>query len=115
MAESAMLATMSRRAVAIVLTEEERGLLERRLKARTATQREVLRARVVLMAAVGKENKAIAEEVGLSPHSVAVWRNRFALERMTGLANRTRKRTPIKYTAEDRRRVVEMACKSAPE
>ena len=106
---------MSRRAVAIVLTEEERSLLERRVKARTATQREVLRARIVLMAAAGKENQAIAEEVGLSPHSVAAWRNRFALGRMTGLTNRARKRTPIKYTAEDRCRVVEMACTGAPE
>lgn len=110
-----MLSAMSRRAIAIVLTGEECRLLERRLKARTATQREVLRARIVLMAAAGKENRAIATEVGISPHSVALWRNRFALERMTGLTNRAKKRTPIKYTAEDRRRVVEMACTGAPE
>ncbi len=106
---------MSRRAIAIVLTVEERNLLGRRLKARTATQREVLRARMVLMAAVGTENKVIAEEVGISSHSVAMWRNRFALERMAGLTNRPKKRTPIKYTAEDRRRVVETACTVAPE
>lgn len=106
---------MSRRGVTIVLTEDEHTLLERRLKARTATQREVLRARVALMAAAGKENKAMAEEIGMSPHSVAVWRNRFALERMAGLRNRPKKRTPIKYTAEDRRRVVEMSCTGSPE
>lgn len=106
---------MSRRAVTIVLTEEDKRILERRLKARTATQREVLRARIVLLAAVGKENRAIAEEVGISPHSVAVWRNRFAGERIAGLTNRPRKRTAIKYTAEDRRRVVEIACTETPE
>jgi len=106
---------MSRRGVTIVLTEDEHTLLERRLKARTATQREVLRVRVALMAAAGKENKAIAEEIGMSPHSVAVWRNRFALERMAGLTNRPKKRTPIKYTAEDRRRVVEITCTGSPE
>jgi transposase len=46
---------------------------------------------------------------------VALWRNRFALERMAGLRNRAKKRTPIKYTAEDRRRVVEIACTGVPE
>jgi transposase len=110
-----MLYGMSKRAVPIVLTAQERNLLELRLRARTATQREVIRARVVLLASAGKENRAIAEEVGLSSHSVALWRNRFALERMAGLRNRAKKRTPIKYTAEDRRRVVEIACTGAPE
>ncbi len=98
-----------------MLTEEERSLLERKLKAHTTTQREVLRARIILMADTGKENKAIAEEVGMSPHSMAVWRSRFARERISGLTNRPKKRTPIKYTAEDRRRVVEMACTGSPE
>ena len=106
---------MSRRAVPMVLTEEERSVLEHRLKARTATQREVLRARIVLLAAQGKESQTIAQEVGLSPHSVALWRKRFARERMPGLLNRPKKRTPIKYTAEDRRRVVETACTQTPE
>jgi len=110
-----MLSGMSKRAVAIVLTDQERDLLERRLKARAATQREVTRARLVLLASAGKENKEIAGEVGLSSHSVALWRGRFALERMAGLRNRAKKRTPIKYTAEDRRRVVEMACTGEPE
>ena len=106
---------MSRQAITIELTGEERMLLDRVLKARTATQREVLRARIVLMAATGKENQAIAQEIGLSNRSVAVWRNRFARERIMGLTNRPKKRTPIKYTAEDRRRVVEMACTGSPE
>ncbi len=110
-----MLCGMSRQAVSIELTEEERTLLERRLKARTATQREVLRARIILMAAGGEENEAIAEQIGLSSHSVALWRHRFARERMAGLTNRAKKRTPIKYTAEDRRRVVEAACTTLPE
>ncbi len=106
---------MSRRAAVIHLTEEESKLLGQTLKAHTASQRDVARARIIVMAAAGKENGAIAKEVGLSPHSVAVWRNRFARERIAGLMNRPKKRTPIKYTAEDRRRVVEMACNRTPE
>jgi transposase len=106
---------MSRQAVTIELTGEEYKLLERVLRAKTSTQREVLRARIILLAAAGKENLAIAREVGLSNHSVALWRNRFDGERMAGLGNRPKKRTPIKYTAEDRRRVVETACTGSPE
>ena len=106
---------MSRRAVPLTLIEEERVALQRTVKATTATQREVRRARVVLLAAEGKENQAIAQEVGLSARSVALWRTRFAHERLPALANRPKRRTPIKYTAEDRRRVVEMACTGIPE
>jgi transposase len=110
-----MIAAMSRTAIAIDLTEDERSFLESRLKARTVTQREVLRTRIVLLADEGKENKVIAREIGVSHHSVALWRGRFAVERVMGLANRARKRTPIKYTAEDRRRVVETACTGTPQ
>jgi len=110
-----MLRSMSRKAISIELRAEERNLLEGIMKAKTATQRDVLRVRTILLAAAGKENEAIARAVGLSSHSVAVWRNRFAVERMAGLRNRPKKRTPIRYTAEDRRRVVETACTGTPE
>lgn len=110
-----MLLTMSREAVSIELTGEERSLLEHVVKSPTATQREGLRARIILRAADGEENLAIAEGLGLSNHSVGMWRNRFAAGRVTALGNRPKKRTPIKYTAEDRRRVVEMACTESPE
>jgi transposase len=105
-----MLLVMSRRAVSIELTGEERSLLEHAVKSPTATQREVVRARIILGAARGEDNLVIAEGLGLSNHSVGMWRNRFAAGRMAALSNRPKKRTPIKYTAEDRRRVVETAC-----
>lgn len=106
---------MSRKAVSIELTTEEHSLLERIVKAKTASQRDVARARTVLMAAAGEHNEVIGKALGLSSHSVALWRNRFAQARMAGLKNRPKKRTPIKYTADDRRRVVEMACTATPE
>jgi len=110
-----MLPTMSRKAISIELTGEERSLLERMVKSPTTTQREALRGKIILKAASGEENLAIAEGLGLSSHSVGMWRNRFAAGRIAALGNRPKKRTPIKYTAEDRRRVVEMACTKSPE
>lgn len=106
---------MSRRAVPISLSEEERRTLQRTVNSATAAQREVWRSRVILLAAEGKENREIASEVGLSARSVTLWRKRFAVGRMPALANRPKKRTPIKYTEEDRRRVVETACTQTPE
>lgn len=110
-----MLRAMSRRAVPIELTEEERISLERVVMSPAAARREVTRARIILKAAAGVQSLAIAEELGLSNHSVGVWRNRFAAGRAAALGNRPKKRTPVKYTAEDRRRVVEMACTESPE
>lgn len=106
---------MSRRAVPITLTDEELTALHRTVNATTAPQRQVWRARVILLAAEGKENKAIAEEIGRSARSVTLWRGRFAKERLAGLETRPKRRTLIKYTAEDRRRVVEVACSGTPE
>lgn len=110
-----MLLAMSRKAVGIELRGEERSLIEHIVKSPSAKQREVLRARIILQAAAGKDNLAIADGLGLSNHSVGMWRNRFAAGRVAALGNRPKKRTPIKYTAEDRRRVVEMACTGSPE
>lgn len=110
-----MLLAMSRKAVDIELSGEENSLLEHIVKSPTAKQREVLRARIILQAAAGEDNLVIAKGLGLSNHSVGMWRNRFAAGRVAALGNRPKKRTLIKYTAEDRRRVVEMACTGSPE
>jgi putative transposase len=45
----------------------------------------VMRARVVLMAADGLANKAIAEKVGLSQQSVCLWRKRYLAQGIQGL------------------------------
>jgi hypothetical protein len=44
-----------------MLTADERRVLEARVRRRKTEQREVLRARIVLVAAQGEENKQIAE------------------------------------------------------
>jgi len=57
---------MSRKAAPIVLTMEEQKILEGLANSRTASYRQVQRARLVLLAAEGMTNTAIAQEVGLS-------------------------------------------------
>ena len=63
---------------ALPVTDEQRAVLEKLIRSRTAPHRDVQRARVLLMAADGFANTRIAGEVQVSPATVAAWRERFA-------------------------------------
>lgn len=110
-----ILVDMSRRAAPATLTPEERKALETRAASRTAPYRQVQRARVVLLAAEGMANTAIAQEVGLSRAMVVQWRQRFLVERLPGLDDRPRPGHPPTYSDVDRLRVLETACTQKPE
>ncbi len=73
------------KATSIVLTEKEQATLERWMRGRVTEARLVQRARIVLEAAQGRTNKAIAETVGLGRRAVGRWRRRFAEKRCAGI------------------------------
>src|SRR5436189_4640856 len=60
------------------LSAEQRVLLERWAGAQKTPQSVALRARIVLLAAAGESNSAIARALGLSRPTVILWRARFA-------------------------------------
>jgi transposase len=64
-------------APAVELNPQQREVLEKRSRARSLTARVVERARVVLLAAEGKQHKEIAEQLGISVQKAARWRARF--------------------------------------
>ena len=72
-------------AVAIELSDEERATLESYARGRSTPARLVLRAKIVLRAAKGKQNKDIAEELETLQKTVGLWRNRFAEQRLAGI------------------------------
>ena len=74
-----------RAAVRIVLTEQEQATLERWVRGRVTEARLVQRARIVLEAAQGRTDKAIAEMVELGRRAVGRWRRRFAEKRCAGI------------------------------
>ena len=80
-----MLACMSRRAEAILLSEPERATLQTWARARSQPQRVVQRAKIILLAAGGVENQTIAHRVGASRPTVQLWRERFLALRTAGL------------------------------
>ena len=51
--------------------EKVRKVLEARCRAATTAQRDVRRARIVLLAAAGRSTRSIAEEVGVQPRIVS--------------------------------------------
>jgi transposase len=74
-----------RRAIAIQMSDVERTTLQQWARGRKTPARLVLRARIVLAAAEGRENQDIATACGTDPHTVARWRQRFAKDRLAGL------------------------------
>ena len=76
--------------VAVKLVADERDALERVLRTATAAQRDVLRANIVLLAAEGHANAAIAEMLGVEENTVGKWRRRFAKRRVAGLRDEPR-------------------------
>src|ERR1700738_3641085 len=60
------------------VTDEQRSVLEKVIRSRTAPYRDVQRARVLLMASDGFANTRIASEVGVAPMTVKGWRDRFS-------------------------------------
>jgi len=61
----------------ITLSTEQRSALEQQARARSLPARQVERARIVLRAADGWQNKDIAGELGTTEEKVARWRRRF--------------------------------------
>lgn len=82
----------------IDLTGEERSILERRAAKYTASYREVVRAKIVLMAAQGLENKEIARGLSLPVQIVSKWRKRFFEEGLAGLEERPRRGRPAVFS-----------------
>lgn len=106
---------MRRAETEITLNPEELESLEAVVRTRTAPQRAVQRARLVLLATQGLTNTAISQEVGLSRSMVVQWRKRFASERLAGLEDRPRPGGRRVYTEQQRARVLATTCGAPPE
>lgn len=78
----------------IVLDGDERAQLETIIRKRTSSLRDVQRARIVLLAAGGVENRVIADMVQVVVNTVSMWRKRFFEERFDGLTDRHRSGRP---------------------
>jgi transposase len=102
---------MSRRSPFVVtLSEADRAVLEQRSRAYTASFAEVLRARIVLLAAVGERNAVIAQRLDVDVTVVSRWRKRFCVAGLAGLDDRRRSDRPRSFPAPVVAEVKAMAC-----
>ena len=85
---------------ALGLSGAERAELQGWSRRRRTAQGLALRARIVLRAAEGLSNTAIADELGVAKHTVGKWRERFARDRPEGLQDRPRSGAPRTATDE---------------
>jgi DNA-directed RNA polymerase specialized sigma24 family protein len=70
---------------AIVLSDEEHEQLRAAAARYTAPHFEVVRAKIVLYASLGMENREIADRLDLPRQTVSKWRKRFFEHRFEGL------------------------------
>jgi transposase len=84
------------RALEIILTEAERVELERRVRRHKIARADAMRAQIVLLAASGYANSAIARSVAATRKTVQSWRGRFARDRLDGLTDEPRCGAPRK-------------------
>ncbi len=98
----------------IRLSEEERETLERWARRPKSAQALAFRCRIVLAAAEGRSNKAIAAELGCNPTTVGKWRNRFAQRRLEGLHDEPRPGKPRTIDDDDVERVIVKTLEEQP-
>ncbi len=82
----------------IELTTEERALLEQQTRRYTLPYRDVMRAKIVLLAAQGYGNDEIATRLDSRREIVSKWRKRFFEERLAGLEERRRHGRPAVFS-----------------
>lgn len=95
---------MPRRSPYVIwLTPAEKDDLESTARKYTLSYYQVVRAKVVLMAAQGFENTEIAHRLDMPREVVSKWRKRFFEHRLEGLSDESRPGRPPVFSPSDRR------------
>src|ERR1700722_3325008 len=96
------------------LSRKDRKGLEACCRSPVTLQRDLKRARIVLLAAAGSSTRSIAKEVGVQPRIVSLWRHRFADLGLEGLQSKPRPgKRPI-YTKTTDKRILKLLDKPPP-
>jgi transposase len=102
----------NRPAPALVLREGDRERLQALIRSSTGSAGLALRARIVLLAADGESNTAIADKVGVSRPTVLAWRERYQANGLAGLDDEPRSGRPREI---DRAKVIAVTLAPPPD
>ncbi len=86
----------------IDLSFAERNALESRARQYTSSYRDVIRAKIILLAAEGSSNDVIAARLDTPRQIVSKWRKRFFYDRLAGLEERPRGGRPALFSPQRR-------------
>src|SRR5947208_9275223 len=104
---------MSQRAE-VVLSDEEREVLERWARRPTSAQALAFRCRIVLAASEGRSSVEIAADLGCNHNTVSKWRGRFARRGFDGLHDEPRPGKPRTIRDDDVERVIVKTLEEQP-
>jgi transposase len=96
----------------IVLTNEEHAELTKLVRSKLSSVRLAQRARIVLLAADGMQNKVIAQQLGVGRVQVSRWRERYAQSRLAGIERDLPRGAPLAKV--DVVRLVELTTQTKP-
>ena len=85
----------------ILLTREEKATLQNTTRKYMSSYIDVVRAKIVLYAAEGLQNKEIALRLDTSRQIVSKWRKRFFEQRLEGLMEEPRRGRPPLFSPRD--------------
>ena len=103
------------RAVSIFLEADEEAFLNRLIRKHGAPQALAERARIILAAASGLNNKEIAARIGVCPATAGNWRRRFAERRIDGLYDEPRPGAPREIGDDDVAALIRKTLETRPE
>jgi transposase len=87
----------------ITLSRAERAELMRRSRQYTSPYRDVVRAKIILLASQGLANDVIAARLDTPRQIVSKWRQRFFAGRLPGLDEQLRGGRPARFSPQRRR------------
>jgi len=97
---------MSRIAPILTLSSAEKTTLLKWLRSSTTEARLQFRAKLILLAADGNDNRSIATQLNTQPITVGKWRKRFAETGLSGLQDAPRPGQPVRYGQNATQRVL---------
>jgi len=90
-------------------------VLEACCRSPVTLQRDLKRARIVLLAADGRSTRSIAKEVGVQPRIVSLWRHRYADHGLEGLKDKPRPGKQPIYTKATDKRILKLLDRPPPQ
>lgn len=105
---------MARPGVETVVSAAERASLEALVRTSTASQRSVLRARIILASEGIRTAEEVARATGVARSTAEKWRSRFLEDGLDGLGDTDRPGRPSGFSPEQFLEIVAIACEPLP-